>query len=76
MSGLNPHEFLSRKGIPDRTQLRCAECKTNFYAGEGVVVTMDYTLIDVGEKVKGPMIFCSSTCALQWPTLADMHGVQ
>ena len=76
MNGLDPHEFLRRKGIVDRQQLRCAECKTNFYAGEGVVVTMEYVMIDTGDSLKGPMIFCSALCALNWPTLASCGGVQ
>ena len=76
MNGLDPHEFLRRKGIVDRMEIVCAECNTKFYAGEGVVVTMDYVLIDVNEMVKGPMLFCSSTCALNWPTRENCGGVQ
>gem|GEM_PF-4627358 len=68
--------FLRLKNMSPRDRVRCPQCKTEFEAQYGFPFFCEYTNAATQERHRGDILFCSTKCALEWPSLSQMGKAQ
>lgn len=72
MYTLEPSVFVQSRDLAKPCQ--CPECKEFFTVRDGAANFTYFKRTDTGENHYGLVIFCSTTCLLEWETPATMYS--